>query len=211
MPRSNCRSNAICSTSVFCWPRTRSADDAVAGPLRFRHGLARRNRSCHHAVGRGLGPARKHLARRAVADLALAEAAAEIEDEDEDRNFDSRPQGGEASEGSRKGRGAAPVPGRRLTDRPGAVCGRHSSTVRRISARRAIAETWLRPVACGGARSEPSAPSLRRSGPASKGVEGTVRVPFLDRQRSLISEARALSHYSGEPLFSPANSRRVRG
>jgi hypothetical protein len=69
----------------------------------------------------------------------------------EDRNFDSRPQGGEASEGSRKGRGAAPPPGRRLTDRPGAVCGRHSSTVRRISARRAIAETCLRPVACAGA------------------------------------------------------------
>src|ERR1019366_2649515 len=68
-----------------------------------------------------------------------------------DRNFDSRPQGGEASEGSRKGRGAAPPPGRRLTDRPGAVCGRHSSTVRRISARRAIAETCLRPVACAGA------------------------------------------------------------
>src|SRR5664279_5741544 len=68
----------------------------------------------------------------------------------EDRNFDSRPHGGEASEGSRKGRGAAPPPDRRLTDRPGAVCGCHSSIVRRISARRAVAETCLRPAACAG-------------------------------------------------------------
>src|SRR5450756_1648294 len=80
-----------------------------------------------------------------------------------DRNFDSRPQEGEASEGSRKGRGAAaaaaPPPGRRLTDRPGAVCGRYSSTVRRISARRVVAETCLGPVAC--AEALASAPAVR--------------------------------------------------
>jgi hypothetical protein len=90
--------------------------------------------------------------------------------EDEDRNFDSRPQGGEASEGSRKGRGGGPPPphGRRLTDRRGAVCGRHSSTVRRISARRVVAETCLRPAACAGALA--SAPAVRRD----QGETGTA-------------------------------------
>ena len=35
-------------------------------------------------------------------------------------------------------------------------------------------------------------------GTTPKGVEGAVTVPFLDRQWSLVPEARALSHYSGD-------------
>src|SRR5664279_1988928 len=99
----------------------------------------------------------------------------------EDRNFDLRPQGGEASEGSRKGRGAAPPPGRRLTDRRGAVCGRHSSTVRRISARRVVAERclalppapgrWRQPRQSGGIRVKREPRRLREAerGPGSRG------------------------------------------
>jgi hypothetical protein len=41
-----------------------------------------------------------------------------------------------------------PAPQARAYGEPAAVCGCHSSIVRRISARRAIAETCLRPVAC---------------------------------------------------------------
>ena len=46
---------------------------------------------------------------------------------------------------------------------------------------------------------------------SGKDVNGTVRAPLLDGQRGVVPEARALSHYSGEPLFSPANFSEVRG
>ena len=36
------------------------------------------------------------------------------------------------------------------------------------------------------------------SGPASEAVNGAVRTPFLDGQRGVVSETRALSHYSGD-------------
>src|SRR5450759_4318155 len=123
--------------------------------------------------------------------------AAEVKD----RNFDSRPQGGEASEGSRKGRGAAPPPGRRLTDRRGAVCGRHSSTVRWISARRAIAETCLRPAACAGALA--SAPALegirvkreprRLRGQTSGSISYTLLMSWAHPRRRAANEGDAES------------------
>jgi hypothetical protein len=42
-------------------------------------------------------------------------------------------------------------------------------------------------------------------------VHGAVGPAFLHSQRGLVPKARALSHYSGEPLLFPANSRSVRG
>src|ERR1035437_10977268 len=54
----------------------------------------------------------------------------------------------------------APPPGRGLTDRPSAISGRFSRSMRRITARRVVAETWLRPAAC----AEPLAPAPGPSG-----------------------------------------------
>src|SRR5450830_705408 len=54
----------------------------------------------------------------------------------------------------------APPPGRGLTDRPNAISGRFSRSMRRISARRVVAGTWLRPAAC----AEPLAPAPGPSG-----------------------------------------------
>src|ERR1035437_9477652 len=54
----------------------------------------------------------------------------------------------------------APPPGRGLTDRPSAISGRFSRSMRRITARRVVAETWLRPAAC----AEPLAPAPGASG-----------------------------------------------
>src|SRR5450759_3257521 len=47
-----------------------------------------------------------------------------------------------------------------------------------------------------------SARVLKGSG---EDVHGAVGAPLLDCQRRLIPKTRALSHYSGEPLISPAN------
>ena len=41
--------------------------------------------------------------------------------------------------------------------------------------------------------------SLGCSGPAPEEVDGSVRPPFLHRERGLVPKTRALSHYSGEP------------
>ena len=60
-------------------------------------------------------------------------------------------------------RARLPMGRRRLTDRPSAVSACHSRTVRRISARRAVAETCLGPAACAGALA---------SAPGSQGDSG---------------------------------------
>src|SRR5450830_754442 len=61
---------------------------------------------------------------------------------------------------------ARTVARRSLTDRPSAVSARHSRTVRRISACRAVAETCLSPVACAGALA--SVPAFRSEAKTAK-------------------------------------------
>jgi hypothetical protein len=55
-------------------------------------------------------------------------------------------------------------------------------------------------------RSEPSARPLGCPHAAPKEVDNAVRTPFLDGQRSLVPEARALSHYSGDTLLEKAEN-----
>jgi hypothetical protein len=47
-------------------------------------------------------------------------------------------------------------------------------------------------------RSEPSTPALGCPNAAPEHVNGSIRPPFLHRERRLVPEARALSHYSGD-------------
>src|ERR1035437_4889709 len=66
----------------------------------------------------------------------------------------------------------APPPGRGLTDRPNAISGRFSRSMRRITVRRVVAETWLRPAACAGALAPAPGPSGGSGGNGNHGSCG---------------------------------------
>ena len=48
-------------------------------------------------------------------------------------------------------------------------------------------------------------PALSCPNAAPEEVDGAVRPPFLHRERGLVSKARSLSHYSGEPSWKKAD------